>query len=111
MIVGAHDDEALQAVSTQERAARFSQVPTAIALTGANATDAAYQLERKLFDTGHASTVLETPDSVLINAIKNAGLLCLCVNGKADLSDQAFDTDKSSLNDIYNTLKEQQLIY
>jgi len=42
MIIGVHDDEALLPVSVEERAARFSQVPTAIALTGANATDAAY---------------------------------------------------------------------
>jgi len=111
MIIGVHDDEALQPVSVQERAARFSQVPTAIALTGANSLEVAYQLERKLFDTGHASTVLETPDSALINAIKNAGLICLCVNGNADLADKAFDADQCSLDDVYNALKEQKVIY
>jgi bifunctional enzyme CysN/CysC len=36
----------------------------------------AYQLERRLFDNGHATTVLETEaTSLLIDVIKNAGLL------------------------------------
>ncbi|MDP3334829.1 MAG: sulfate adenylyltransferase subunit CysN [Methylococcaceae bacterium] len=111
MIIGVHDDDALLPVSAEERAARFSQVPTAIALTGANAADAAYQLERKLFDTGHASTVLETPDASLINAIKHAGLICLAVNDSAKLADNSFNTDQATLDDIYNALKEQKVIY
>jgi bifunctional enzyme CysN/CysC len=110
MITGITGEEALQPVSAAERAARFSQTATAIALTGANAKAIAYQLERKLFDNGHAATILETPDAALIAAINNAGLLCICMenNGLADIG---FDADKQSIDDIYGVLKDKQVIY
>ncbi|MDD5275897.1 MAG: sulfate adenylyltransferase subunit CysN [Methylovulum sp.] len=111
MIIGATDDEVLQPVNASERGARFSQTAAAIALSGSNGSAMAYQLERKLFDNGHATTVLETPDAALIGAIKNTGLLCLAVNCPDDLADIGFDTDKQSLDDIYNSLKEGKFIY
>ena len=111
MITGACDEQNLLPVSTEERATRYSQKPTAIALNGASSKDSAYLLERKLFDNGHATTVLETQNSALIVAIKNAGLLCLCVNYSADLADISFNTDQQSLDEIYSALKEQNIIY
>ena len=115
MITGESGDEDLANVSADERAARFSQKATAIGLTGSNSQDIAYQLERKLFDTGHATTVLEdqnqrTDTDSLIAAIKNAGLICLCVN-KSDSTDKTFDCDNQSIDDIYAALKDQQIIY
>ncbi len=111
MITGACDEQNLLPVSTEERATRYSQKPTAIALNGVTSKDSAYLLERKLFDNGHATTVLETQNSALIVAIKNAGLVCLCVNYSADLADISFNTDLQSLDDIYSALKEQKIIY
>ena len=112
MITGSTEtEESLQPVSPEERAARFSQNPTAIALTGPDSKDVAYQLERKLFDNGHAVTVLETQNTSLIVAVKNAGLICLCVNYSANLADISFDTDAVDVDSIYNTLKEQKVIY
>lgn len=111
MITGSTDEGSLQPVSPEERAARFSQIATAIALAGSNSKEIAYQLERKLFDNGHASTVLETQNTELIAAIKNAGLICLCVNCSADLTDKGFDTDAQAIDDIYAVLKEQKIIY
>ncbi len=111
MITGATDEENQQPVSAEERAARYSQKATAIALTGSTSKEIAYQLERKLFDNGHATTVLETQNTSLIKAIKNAGLICLCVNYSADLADIDFDTDKLSIDDIYSALKEKKIIY
>ncbi|MGZ8927186.1 MAG: sulfate adenylyltransferase subunit CysN [Methylobacter sp.] len=111
MITGSTGEESLQPVSAKERAARFSQKATAVALTGANSKEAAYQLERKLFDNGHATTVLETQDTSLIDAIKNAGLICLCVNHSDNLADISFNTDSQALDDIYNGLKDQKIIY
>jgi len=111
MISGATDEELQQPVSTDERAARFSQTPAAISLSGSAGKEAAYQLERKLFDTGHATTILETQDASLITAIKNAGLICICVNGSADLADIDFDTDKHAVDDIYSVLKDKKIIY
>ena len=111
MITGGTEEEIQQPVSADERAARFSQTATAISLSGLSSNEIAYQLERKLFDTGHATTILETQDISLIKAIKNAGLICICVNGSADLVDIDFDTDKRSIDDIYSALKDKKIIY
>ncbi len=111
MITGGTDEESLQPVSIEERAARFSQAATAISLSGGTCKEIAYQLERKLFDNGHAATVLETGDSSLIIAVKNAGLICLCVNYSNELADISFDTDSQTMDDIYSTLKDKKIIY
>ena len=110
MITGVTGDEDLQPVSAADRAARFSQTPTAIALTGGNGKIVAYQLERKLFDNGHAATVLEKHNAELITAIKNAGLLCLCLEDN-ELADVTFDADQDSIDDIYAELKGKKIIY
>jgi bifunctional enzyme CysN/CysC len=112
MITGIHDDEVQAPVSSDERAARFSQVPTAVSLTGSLRIDMAYQLERRLFDNGHATTVLETEaTNLLINVIKNAGLIGLFTESNANLAEVIFDTDKQTLDEIYALLKEQKVIY
>jgi bifunctional enzyme CysN/CysC len=111
MITGSTGEESLQPVSVEERAARFSQKATAIALSGSTSKEIAYQLERKLFDNGHAATVLETQNSSLIVAVKNAGLICLCVNYSANLADIGFDSDTQAVDDIYSALKDQKIIY
>ncbi len=112
MITGKADNEDLSHVSADERAARFSQKATAINLTGKNSQDIAYQLERKLFDTGHSTTVLEQTDGsdLLIAAVKNAGLICFLVNSNSK-ADTSFDCDKLSINDIFSSLKDQNIIY
>jgi bifunctional enzyme CysN/CysC len=111
MITGASDDENQHRVSTEERAARYSQKPVAIALSGSASLDVAYKLERKLFDNGHATTILETNNSELVSAIKKAGLICLCVNGCDDLADLHFDSNQHSIDDIYSDLKDQKVVY
>ena len=112
MISGATDEESLQPVNVKERTARFSQVATAITLQGAKGSEMAYLLERKLFDNGHATTILETQETAgLIQAIKNAGLICLSVNGDKALSDVSFDCDKLTIDDLYSSLKDQKIIY
>ncbi|POZ53247.1 sulfate adenylyltransferase subunit CysN [Methylovulum psychrotolerans] len=111
MIIGVSDDEGLQSVSIEERASRFSQTPAAVLLTGADSATVAYQLERKLFDNGHATTVLETANAELVLALKNAGLVAICTTCPAELADSAFDTDTQSLDDIHGALKEQGIIH
>lgn len=111
MIVGTGDNENLQAVSVEERAARFSQIATAINLTGKKSVEIAYQLERKLFDNGHASTILETTNNVLIHAINHAGLIAICVNTNEGFTPIQFDTNTQSLDEIYVALKTQKVIY
>jgi bifunctional enzyme CysN/CysC len=111
MIIGADENENLQPVSVEERAARFNQVATAISLVGKNSVEAAYQLERRLFDNGHACTILETANNVLIEAINHAGLITICVNTNEGFAKYHFDTEKQTLDDIYVTLKAQKVIY
>jgi bifunctional enzyme CysN/CysC len=112
MITGIHEDESQTLVSSEERAARFSQLPTAILLIGSKSVDMAYQLERRLFDNGHATTVLENlATESIMTVIKNAGLIALCTDSDEDCADIVFDTDGQSLDDIYTVLKEQKIIY
>lgn len=110
MILGSTDMNQWQPVSEAERAARFSQVAAAIALTGENSNNAAYQLERHLFDNGHAATVLEVANPQLIAAIKQAGLICLVINDESDAT-ITFNCDMESCEAIYSELKTQAIIY
>lgn len=110
MITGTTEDGELSPVSVQDRAARFSQTATAMALLGVNGTAYAYQLERKLFDNGHAATVLERANIELVMAIKHAGLLCLCLENNSSM-DIVFDTDKQSIDDIYAELKNKKILF
>ena len=114
MITGESANEEFRHVSAEEHAARFSQKAISIGLTGSNNQEIAYQLERKLFDTGHATTVLEeqaSDNDILITAIKNAGLICLSVTSKTDATEISFNCDSQSIDDIFNALKDQQVIY
>jgi hypothetical protein len=114
MITGESGSEDLVNVSADERAARFSQKASTINLTGSSSQEVAYQLERKLFDTGHAATVLENQsadNSLLIPVIKNAGLICISIVSQSDLTDLSFDCEKQSIEEIYAELKLQKIIY
>jgi len=111
MITGASSDSDLTPVSPEERSARFNQKAVAIYLSGDNNETIAYQLERKLFDNGHAATVLNNSADLdaSIVAIKKAGLISLCTSkGSYDLQ---FDTHTLSLDAIHLALKEQNIIH
>ncbi len=111
MISGHSSDTELSDVSSDERAARFGQKAVSIALTGTHSDQLAYKLERRLFDSGHAATILSNHLSHVEDAIavvKQAGLICLCTaNIACDLS---YDTDKMILEQIYLSLQEQNII-
>ncbi len=114
MIIGKADGAELNPVSAEERAARFGQQAAVIHLSGKQAKTRAEQLERKLFDTGHATTILDNVSSaldILLPVIKNAGLITLCVHCAADQADLSFDTDQLELDAIYETLKTDKIIY
>lgn len=111
MITGDASEENWTPVTAKERATRFAQTAAIIALTGSDAKQAAYHLERKLFDTGHASSVLERADEALTLAIKNAGLLCLCLDCQQSNADLSFDCNTLSVEEIYSALKNQGLIH
>ncbi|WP_045224898.1 elongation factor 1-alpha C-terminal domain-related protein, partial [Methyloterricola oryzae] len=109
MIVGAAEDpHEVRKVTPAERAARFAQNPAVIWLTGTGAEEAAYRLERRLFDLGHASVVLEDlgveASGDLAQHFNHAGLICLCplAQGEAPegawhvaIAAQTFDPDNA----------------
>ena len=114
MIVGKADETELNPVSAEERAARFGQQAVVIHLSGSQAKMRAEQLERKLFDTGHATTILDNVDTqldILLPVIKNAGLITLCIQCATDQADLSFDTDQMELDAIYEALKADKIIY
>ena len=111
MISGDAGKEDWLPVTAEERATRFGQTASIIALSGGNAKQVAYRLERKLFDTGHAATVLEHINSDLAAALKHAGLLCLTPDGKASATDIAFDCDEYTVDEIYAALKNRGVIH
>ncbi|WP_432743931.1 sulfate adenylyltransferase subunit CysN [Methylobacter sp. G7] len=111
MITGDASAEDWSPVTAEERATRFGQTASIILLSGGNAKQTAYRLERKLFDTGHAVTVLEHAGDELALAIKNAGLLCLCLGHKPSAADLAFDCDQYKADDIYGTLVNRGTVF
>ncbi|MFM8341467.1 MAG: elongation factor 1-alpha C-terminal domain-related protein, partial [Methylomonas sp.] len=111
MIVDEAGGQDWSAVTAEERATRFAQTASIIAFKGGQAKDLAYQLERKLFDTGHASIVLEQANDELTTAIKNAGLISLCLDSSLLSLDMVFDSNVDSLDDIYRQLRERGVIY
>ena len=111
MISGDASEEDWSPVSAGERATRFAQTASVIGLTGDGAQQVAYHLERKLFDTGHAATILEAGNDELITAIKHAGLLCLCLDSKPAQSDVVFNCGEYTVDEIYAALKNRGLIH
>ncbi len=112
MIAGHSSDTEFRDVTAEDRAARFGHKAVAIALTGTHSEQMAYQLERKLFDTGHAATVITASLSNIeetIAVVNHAGLICLCTINN-DSCDNSFDTDNLSLEQIHLALKEKNII-
>jgi len=54
--------------------------------------------------------VSQTAETALIQAIKHAGLIGLCVNSDENY-DSRFDCDKLPVDEIYNSLKDRKTIY
>ena len=111
MITGDASAEEWSQVTAEERATRFGQTASVIVLSGDNAKQTAYHLERKLFDNGHAVTILEQVTDELAMAIKNAGLLCLCLDHKPSATDLAFDCEEYKVDDIYSTLRSHGIVF
>jgi bifunctional enzyme CysN/CysC len=99
--------EELHKVTDAERAARFGHRPFTLWLNGPKAAEAALQLERALFDAGHASYVLARPEhaahaGLIASHVNRAGLICLCAVGTPPHEDSAnpvMDTADFCLDD------------
>lgn len=110
MITGGANNAEWTPVSPAERATRFGQTACSIRLTGSQAQTLAYQLERQLFDTGHACTILEEGNNQLATAIKHAGLIGLILTDAISEHDHSFDTDLHDVDAIHASLKNLNIL-
>ena len=111
MITGDASAEDWSPVTIEERTARFGQFGAIITLSGSNAQQTANHLERKLFDNGHAASVMENPIDDSVMAIKKMGMLCLCLEYKNYATDLTFDCEEYKVDDIYRALKSRGIIF
>ncbi len=106
MIVGEVEQSEFQPVSDEERINRFGQRPLSFWLSGDSALATAQELERHLFDMGHACTILNEVDldvdiAHAARLINQAGLLCICcVKEPAAAQENGFDCDTQSVTAI-----------
>ncbi|HHZ69111.1 MAG TPA: sulfate adenylyltransferase subunit CysN [Methylococcaceae bacterium] len=104
----------LQPVSMEEKAARFSQQAMTINITGNNHSNLAYQLERRLFDTGHAATVLEgdsAQNAAYAQLINQSGLICICASQEpVQHSQLEISATTETVKTAFNRLKTENVI-
>ncbi len=116
MIIGAIENDELLPVTQDERIARYGQQSFTAWLTGKTNLQTARELERLLFDMGHACIVLDQNEiegnigetSKLLN---QAGFICLSVVDKNSIdkteNSAVFDCDEDSTNDILNAISNK----
>ena len=120
MIVGvAEEAGTARQVTSEERAARFGQKAVTLWLRGANASELAYQLERRLFDFGHAVAVLDDPSlassaGLIANSLNQAGLVCLSTlekpSGPEKAGDLSLDVGDMQVDDLLDLLHERSVL-
>jgi bifunctional enzyme CysN/CysC len=120
MIVGRVEaSAALGRVTAEERSARFGQKAVTVWLTGANRQDAAYALERRLFDLGHAAVVLDDAPlagqvRLVAEQINRAGVICICALDGASAEKAATHlvapADAMTADDLVSMLKENGVL-
>ena len=116
MIIGAIENDELLPVTEEERIARYGQQSFTACLTGENNSQTAHEIERLLFDMGHASIVLDENElagniSEISSLLNKAGFICLCSLNKESTSKidngEIFDCDKDSSHTILNAISNK----
>jgi bifunctional enzyme CysN/CysC len=120
MIVGlAEETGETRQVTPEERAARFGQKALTLWLRGANARELAYELERKLFDLGHASAVLDDESlagsaPLIAHSLNQAGLICMCVLDDGSIteseSDWNIDVEGRQADELLQSMQEKGVL-
>ena len=119
MIVGSAEsntDQALVAVTSQEKADRFDQKPASIILTGTNKHVLAGALDRKLFALGKAAALVSRDDLGENNPddtariMKQAGLIALCTFETSSSADLVIDADKISIDGAIAEIQDKGII-
>jgi bifunctional enzyme CysN/CysC len=116
MITGTTDAASTHPVSLDERIARYGQHAFTAWLTGTKQTDIAQELERQLFDSGHACIVLNQDEITgnieeIVQLFNQAGLICLCCVTAAPQNSQVigaiFNCDSESVTDILSQISDK----
>jgi sulfate adenylyltransferase large subunit len=97
-------------VTTQERSARYNQIPVAINITGSYSGELAYELERKLFDNGNAVTVQAEFSTESVYYYNHAGLISIHINAPIDFTELTFN-DQMSVEEVFLILKNDRIVF
>lgn len=112
MIIGISKNTEYQPVTPGERLARLGQQPLTVWLSGENSHARAQEVERHLFDMGHACAILQPSAlDVDINAaaaiLNHAGLICLCCADNEDADEATrFDCARNSSEQILKAISK-----
>ena len=116
MIIGAIENDELLPVTEEERIARYGQQSFTACLIGKNNSQTAREVERLLFDMGHACVVLDENElagniAEISSLLNDAGFICLCSLDKATASNidnsETFDCDTDSSHAILNAISNK----
>lgn len=116
MIIGAIENDELLPVTEEERIARYGQQSFTACLTGENNSQTAREVERLLFDMGHACVVLDENELAgniveISNLLNDAGFICLCSLDKTTATNidnsETFDCDTDSSHAILNAISNK----
>ena len=120
MILGLVDEsEARGRVTSTEREVRFGQKAVTVCLTSNNRVELAHEVERRLFNLGHAVLIIddasETGAAGAIACHANlAGLICLCATGQNHeaLTDkfEAVSTDLDCAQSVVTWMQQQGIL-
>ncbi|MGZ8250243.1 sulfate adenylyltransferase subunit CysN [Methylomagnum sp.] len=112
MILGAAEQSAAShRVAVEERAARFGQKAVTLWLSGENRIKLAYDLERRLFDLGHAAVVLDEPGlagqaRAVAEQVNRAGVICISTLDGAEAGDLVAPGYALTAEDLLALLRE-----
>ena len=116
MIIGKADDAELHPVNHEERIARYGQKPFTVWLTGKNNLQTAQEIERQLFDMGHACTVLDKNEisgdiEEISKLFNDAGFICICSIDITSIENSKdytiFDCDTDTNNTILEAIRSK----
>ncbi len=116
MITGTTDAASTHPVSMDERIARYGQHAFTAWLTGTKQIDTAQELERRLFDSGHACIVLNQDEITgniedIVRLFNQAGLICLCcvtdATENSQINSATFNCDSDSVTDILSQISDK----
>ncbi|MBL1142554.1 MAG: sulfate adenylyltransferase subunit CysN [Proteobacteria bacterium] len=116
MVIGPIENDELLPVTQDERTARYGQQAFTACLTGSNNRQTALELERLLFDMGHACVVLNENQltgniAEISNLLNQTGFICLCTLDKTSITtvenSDVFDCTKEATNDILNAISSK----